>query len=59
MFRYRIFFKKKTDDSACKSCKHIEMEKENIDKVYECCQDIAEKEELRIVMIAELSKRFK
>jgi hypothetical protein len=59
MFRYRIFFKKQEDGANKKTYKYIEIEKENFDLAVEEGRKIAKEEELRIVMIAELSNLFK
>lgn len=58
MYNFRIFFKMKDSPADVHTCKHIEMEKETFEHAFKESQEIAEKEGLRVVMIAELSKRF-
>lgn len=53
---YRIFFKKKTDSPKKKTCKHIEITAGDIDGALKVGKNIAKKEKLRVVLVAELAE---
>jgi hypothetical protein len=55
-YNFRLFFKKKNAPSTEKSCKVIEERQNSFSEAVEAGQLIAETEDLRLVMVAELPK---
>jgi hypothetical protein len=53
-YTYRIFFKKTSDSAKAKSCKQIELPANNFKSASKMAHNIASKEKLRVVMVAEL-----